>query len=158
MKTKISLLTLIFILCFTLSCTRKVDSETEKSNVEKTVKEFYRSFEQKDIDLMSELMAHDESMLSFGTSIFDIHKSWMEWKENHMVQFEAFNEAKIKSKNLNVYLNQTGNVAWFADISDWILVVQKETIQMNDIRITGVLEKRNNIWKIVQIHASVPQR
>jgi len=156
MKTK-SLL-LISIFCFTLSCTPKVDPETEKSNVEKIVKELYQSYEQKDIDLMSEVMAHDESMLSFGTGISDIHKSWKEWKENHIAQFEAIDEAKINSKNLNVYLSRTGNVAWFADITDWTLVIQKETIQMNDVRITGVLEKRNNVWKIVQIHASVPQR
>jgi len=158
MNTKTLLLPLITILCFTLSCTQKVDPETEKTNVEKMVKELYQSYEQKDIDLMSELMAHDESMLSFGTGISDIHKSWSEWKENHLAQFEAIDEAKINSKNLNVYLSRTGNVAWFADITDWALVVQKETIQMNDIRITGVLEKRNNVWKIVQIHASVPQR
>jgi len=158
MKTKSLHLAFISIFCFTLSCTPKVNSEAEKSNVKKIVKELYQSFEQKDIDLMSEIMAHDESMLSFGTGISDIHKSWKEWKENHIAQFEAIDEAKINSKNLKVYLSQTGNVAWFADISDWTLVIQKETIQMNDIRITGVLEKRNNAWKIVQIHASVPQR
>jgi len=158
MRQNSLLITFLCFFGFTLSCAPKVDSEAEKSNVGKIVNELYQSFEQKDIDLMSDLMAHDESMLSFGTSITDIHKSWNEWKENHMAQFEAFDEAKINSKNLNVYLSRTGNVAWFADISDWTLVIQKETIQMNDIRITGVLEKRNNVWKIVQIHASVPQR
>jgi ketosteroid isomerase-like protein len=157
MKIKTLLLTGLSIFCFTLSCTYKADSETEKSDVEKIVKEFYRSFEQEDINLMSELMAHDESMLSFGTSISDLHRSWSEWKENHVAQFNAIDEAKINSKNLHVYLSRYGNVAWFADLSDWTLVIQNETIQMNDIRITGVLEKRDDVWKIVQIHASVPQ-
>ncbi len=139
------------------SCRQNTDPKTEQSAVTKTVSEFYRSFEEEDINLMSELMAHDESMLSFGTSIADLHNSWAEWKENHIAQFEAIDEANINSKNLHVYVSQTGSVAWFADVTDWTLVVQKETVQMNDIRITGVLEKRDNIWKIVQIHASVPQ-
>ncbi len=151
------LLTAMTLFCLTLSCTHKIDTDTEKSEVAKTVKVLYQSFEQKDINLMSEVMAHNESMLSFGTGITDVHKSWSEWEQNHLAQFQAFDNAKINTKSSNVYLSKTGNVAWFADVTDWTLVIHNETIEMNDIRITGVLEKRDNVWKIVQIHASVPQ-
>ena len=157
MNTKKSLFIALPILCLLLSCNDKVDSETEKSNVIEVVNGLYQSFEDKDIDLMSEVMAHDQSMLSFGTGISDLHNSWAEWRKNHIVQFKAFDKAKINSKNMNVYLSQNSNVAWFADVSDWTLIVENDTIEMKDIRITGVLEKRNNVWKIVQIHASVPQ-
>ena len=157
MNTKKSLFIALPILCLLLSCTDKVDSETEKSNVIEVVNGLYQSFEDKDIDLMSEVMAHDQSMLSFGTGISDLHNSWAEWRKNHIVQFKAFDKAKINSRNMNVYLSQNSNVAWFADVSDWTLIVENDTIEMKDIRITGVLEKRNNVWKIVQIHASVPQ-
>ena len=157
MNTKKSLFIALPILCLLLSCTDKVDSETEKSNVIEVVNGLYQSFEDKDIDLMSEVMAHDQSMLSFGTGISDLHNSWAEWIKNHIVQFKAFDKAKINSKNMNVYLSQNSNAAWFADVSDWTLIVENDTIEMKDIRITGVLEKRNNVWKIVQIHASVPQ-
>lgn len=147
-------LSILFLL---FSCTTEVDSGTEKTDVIEAINQLYRSFEDKDIDLMSEVMAHDESMLSFGTGISDIHNSWSEWRENHKTQFEEFDKAEINSKKMNVYLSQNSDVAWFADVCDWILVIGNENIQMNDIRITGVLEKRNNSWKIVQIHASVPQ-
>ncbi|WP_242095128.1 nuclear transport factor 2 family protein [Aestuariivivens sediminicola] len=157
MNTKNLPLIALPILCLLFSCTPKVDSGTEKTNVIEAINRLYQSFEDKDIDLMSEVMAHDESMLSFGTSISDLHNSWSEWRNNHIAQFEAFDKAKITSKKMNVYLSHNSHVAWFADVSDWILIIDNENIQMNDIRITGVLEKRNNSWKIVQIHASVPQ-
>lgn len=157
MTTKNLLFITLPILCLFLSCTAKIDSETEKSDVKEAVNQLYQSFEDRDIDLMSEVMAHDESMLSFGTGISDLHKSWTEWRKNHIAQFEAFDKAKINSKTMNVYLSQNSNVAWFADVSDWTLIIDNENIQMKDIRITGVLEKRNKAWKIVQIHASVPQ-
>ncbi|MFH4969388.1 nuclear transport factor 2 family protein [Gaetbulibacter sp. M240] len=157
MKTKTMLLAILTLFYLTSSCTNKIDDQAEQSNVQKTIKKLYKSFEQKDINLMSEVMAHDESMLSFGTSISDVHMNWEEWKQNHINQFKAFDSAKINSKNLNVYLNQTGNVSWFADIGDWEIVMQSDTIQISDVRITGVLEKRDDLWKIVQIHASVPQ-
>ena len=157
MKTKNTLFIAVTLICLTLSCTPKTDSDTKKSEVTKTVNTFYQSFEEKDINLMSDVMAHDDSMLSFGTALFDIHKSWTEWKENHIAQFKAFDRATINSTNLNVYLSKNGNVAWFADITNWALVIENETIEINNVRITGVLEKRDNVWKIVQIHASVPQ-
>ena len=157
MNSKNLLFIALPILCLLFSCTSKVDPGTEKTDVIETINRLYQSFEEKDIDLMSEVMAHDESMLSFGTSISDLHNSWSEWRKNHIAQFEAFDKAEINSKKMNVYMSQNSDVSWFADVSDWILVIDNENIQMNDIRITGVLEKRNNSWKIVQIHASVPQ-
>lgn len=114
MKTKNSLFITLPILCLFLPCTPKVDSETEKSELTEAVNRLYKSFEDKDIDLMSEVMAHDESILSFGTGLSDLHNSWSEWTKNHIAQFEVFDKAKINSKNMNVYLSQNSNVAWFA--------------------------------------------
>lgn len=102
-------------------------------------------------------MAHDKSMLSFGTAPTEHHAGWTEWKTAHLEQFEAIDKADIRSKNLKVYISQTGDVAWFANVTDWTMVIQGEALVMHNVRITGVLEKRNSEWKIVQIHASVPQ-
>ena len=157
LKVNILFIAAITIACFSQSCAHKPDPEKEKSDVTSIIRSFYQSFEQEDMDLMSEVMAHDDSMLSFGTSLADLHEGWTEWKQNHLAQFEAIDKAKLNSKNLHVYLSQTGDVAWFADVTDWSLVVQGEMFLMKDIRITGVLEKRKDHWKIVQIHASVPQ-
>ena len=139
------------------ACTQKPTAVPDKSALVNIVHSFYQSFEQKDMALMADLMAHDESMLSFGTSAADIHHSWTGWKTNHLAQFEAIDTAVISSKNLQVYTSRDGGVAWFADVTDWDLVVQQDSIHMPGIRITGVLEKREQDWKIVQIHASVPQ-
>lgn len=157
MKNRSLVVAVFSLFIMLLSCKEQADLASEKSEVTKTIKEFYRSFEQEDMDLMSNLMAHDESMLSFGTSLEDHHNSWTEWKTNHLAQFEAIDKAKINSKTLEVYMSQSGTVAWFANVTDWSLVVQNEAIDIPSVRITGVLEKRNEDWKIVQIHASVPQ-
>ncbi|MGJ5640559.1 nuclear transport factor 2 family protein [Formosa sp. S-31] len=42
-------------------------------------------------------------------------------------------------------------------MTDWSLILLGDALKLNDIRITGVLEKRNKSWAIVQIHASVPR-
>ncbi|HPG12408.1 MAG TPA: nuclear transport factor 2 family protein, partial [Chitinophagaceae bacterium] len=80
-----------------------------------------------------------------------------EWEKSHLAQFEAIDKAKLTSKDLTVFLSKSGDVAWFSDITDWNLVIQNDSLDINNIRITGVLEKRDAEWKIVQVHASVPQ-
>ena len=157
MKTKNLPLISLSILFLLFSCQTQIDLDTEKKEVKATANKLYRSFENKDIELMSAVMAHDDSMLSFGTGISDLHNNWSEWKQNHIAQFEAFDKAEINSKNMQVYLSKNSNVAWFADVTDWVLFIDNDKIPMNEIRITGVLEKRNDSWRIVHIHASVPQ-
>ncbi|EID73880.1 nuclear transport factor 2 family protein [Imtechella halotolerans] len=158
MKIEGKLFILVTVLYVAFSCTPSIDTEMEQSKVVDAVHTLYTSFEEKNMTLMSEVMAHDDNMRCFGTDISEVHRSWSQWKQSHMAQFSSFDKAEIKSKDLEVYLSKAGNVAWFSDITDWTLIIQSEPIQMSDIRITGVLEKRDTVWRIVQIHASVPQR
>jgi ketosteroid isomerase-like protein len=58
---------------------------------------------------------------------------------------------------LAVFISETGDVAWFSDITNWKFKIRDNSIKLNNVRITGVLEKRKGRWKIVQVHASAPQ-
>ena len=139
------------------ACHNRADNSAEKANATRVIREFYTSFENEDIKKISEVMAHDDDMLSFGTGLSEHHSGWKAWEQSHMAQFAQFDDPKILSKNLHVYLSEKGEAAWFADVSDWTLKVQGEAVSISNVRITGVLEKRSGAWKIVQIHASVPQ-
>jgi len=157
MKTKSLLFSLLSLLLFSLSCTKKTNPEVEKAIVTKTVQELYEAYEKEDMALMEKIMAQDEDMVNFGTEITEHEVGWIIWKSNHQAQWEVIDMSKITSKDLTVFMNETANTAWFSDITDWFLIIQNEAINLNTIRITGVLEKRGNQWKIVQVHASVPQ-
>ena len=152
-----SLLALLTCSLMCISCNQPADLTAEKEAVTQTIKQFYQSFESEDINLMSSVMAHDDDMLSFGTALGDLHESWGMWEKAHLAQFEALDDIVLTSKNLHVYTNPSATTAWFADVSDWSLAVQGEPLSLNNVRITGVLDKREGAWKIVQIHASVPQ-
>ena len=50
-----------------------------------------------------------------------------------------------------------GTVAWFSEVLDVkVVVATGEAVELEGTRFTGVLEKRNGNWVLVQIHASVP--
>ena len=53
-------------------------------------------------------------------------------------------------------VHSSGEIAWVREIADWHVSVGGERIEVNDMRITGVLEKRDGAWLIVQMHVSVP--
>lgn len=47
--------------------TTNVDKEAEKANVKKVLDQFIQSVEKEDMDLVSNIVAHDNDMINFGT-------------------------------------------------------------------------------------------
>ena len=129
----------------------------EKSNVTNVIHKLYESYQTEDMELHATVMAQDKDMVNFGTDIAEHHVGWEAWKESHIAQWEAIDKTEISSTDLTVFLAETGNVAWFSDITNWSIVVQGDTLNINNARLTGVLEKRGDKWKIVQIHVSIPK-
>lgn len=109
-----------------------------------------------DLELLSKIMAHDADMENLGT---DAVKRWVGWealKESIQKQFDSFEDSKISLKDQVIKVHNSGNVAWFSEVTEWSLVAQGQQVRIEGFRFTGVLEKRNSNRVIVQFHASVP--
>jgi len=151
---------LIFILLFLsviFSCSKKGNVVSQKSDVTEVITKLFTSCELEDMELLSSIVAHDEDIVCFGISLAEHHVGWEEWKTSLMEQWAAIDETKIISTDLAVFISETGEVAWFSDISNWKFKINDNSMKLNNVRITGVLEKRKGQWKIVQVHASAPQ-
>ena len=148
----------VLIAFFTgFSCSTNIDLSSEKTAVKDVIHKLLESYELEDMDLHASIMAQDEDMVNFGTDVAEHHIGWEAWKESHLAQWAAIDKTEITSTDLVVSLAETGNVAWFSDITNWTLIIQSDTMTVNNVRFTGVLEKREEKWKIVQVHASIPQ-
>jgi len=149
---------LIFILLFLsviFSCSKKGNVVSQKSDVTEVITKLFTSCELEDMELLSSIVAHDEDFVCFGTSLTEYHVGWETWKTSLLKQWAAIDETKIISADLAVFISETGEVAWFSDISNWKFKINDNSMKLNNVRITGVLEKRKGRWKIVQVHASV---
>ena len=71
-------------------------------------------------------------------------------------QFASFDKTRLIVKDQVIKVNPSGNTAWFSEIVDWDVVADGQPTHIDGSRITGVLEKRNGTWLIVQFHVSVP--
>lgn len=55
-----------------------------------------------------------------------------------------------------IRLSDSGNTAWFTEEFDLFTMAEGIPVRLSDLRLSGVLEKRDGEWVIVQLHTSVP--
>lgn len=135
--------------------TPKVDLEAEKAQVKMVVDQMARAMETEDVEMISTIVAHDADMVNFGTDAAERWVGWEVLKASIEQQFAAFEEQKVSVRDQVIKVGSGGAVAWYSQIMDWSLTAGGETVNLEGMRATGVLEKRNGKWLIVQMHFSV---
>ena len=159
MKQTITILFLSFIL---FSCQNKtdietVDVETEKAIIEKTIKNTIAWAKDKDTSLLYSIIANDENYIEVHpentvvkgiTQFREAERFWLDPRFKH-IGFETW--------DININISQDRTVAWYYcmlnDINDW----DGQSVSWENTRWTGVLEKRNGSWRMVQMHFSYPK-
>ena len=112
----------------------------------------------KDFDLLFSVVAQDADFFIFhpdskSTIVsFDAFKSFAErsWTT------PSFKATRFEVKELKIHLSTSGNMAWYScyldDFGEW----DGKEVGWTNARWTGVLEKRDGKWLIVQMHFSFP--
>ncbi len=158
---------LVFSIGFALSCKKaeKVEAEEAVSAVDlaaakvavnSVLDQWIRMVDTENPELFSKLVAHDPDMVSFGS---DAAERWVGYEsaQNAMKKvFESVEESKGTSRERVIVVHKSGEVAWWSELWDWTGKAQGESFALEGSRLTGVMEKRNGNWVIVQVHASVP--
>lgn len=156
-------ITILVIGLFMIACTKTdktpaVDLETEKSVIEETIKNTIAWVKDKDTSLLYSIIADDENYLEVhpedavvkGIKQFkEAERFWLDQRFKH-VSFETW--------DMHISISQDGNVAWYYcmlnDMNDW----EGQSVSWENTRWTGVLEKREGNWRMVQMHFSYPEK
>lgn len=129
-------------------------SESEKLLVEKAIHNCIGWAKNKDINLLYNTILNDSTFL-------EVHPN-----DNVVLGFEEFKKAekfwispdfkavRYEIRDLKINFSKSGNVAWFFcmldDINEW----KGQPANWENTRWTGVLEKREGKWLLVQQHFS----
>jgi hypothetical protein len=110
----------------------------------------------KDRALQESTMAHDPDLFYFWTDSSSTVVGW----EQHAKLFDLWMGPRFKATltevhDLRIHFSRTGDVAWYSAMLDDLGELDGKPVGARDIRWTGVLEKRNGRWVIVQMHASL---
>jgi hypothetical protein len=152
----VMVLTAGMVVCILIGCARNVDVAVEKTKVDTVLDQNIQVIETEDVDLLSKIFAHDADMVIFGTDAAERVVGYNALKSVMKAQFESTEETRLSVKDRIIKIHESGRVAWFSEIIDWHIVSQGQTVNLEGVRGTGVLECRNGKWIVVQLHYSVP--
>ncbi|MCK4568747.1 MAG: nuclear transport factor 2 family protein [Bacteroidales bacterium] len=159
---KLKILIIPFILAGMIGCVPQaekcpeVDFDKELSEIRSVLEQYELARESEDFSTVEQIWASDSTIILFGTE-----------GDEQMVGFTAINKAMSRQFNeventliniseQKIKISKDGNVAWFSQVLDYNFNYQGEYMTFEGIRSTGVMEKRDGIWKLVQGHLSVP--
>ena len=151
---------LLFIVCFfivLISCYKEKDSfniEVEKQLVEKAIHNSIGWAKDKDIDLLYSIIANDTNYIEVDPNNRVVY-GFQEFKKAEGFWMSSdFKAISYKIKDIKITFSKSGRVAWFfcmlGDINEW----KGQPANWENTRWTGVLEKREDNWIIVQMHFS----
>ena len=125
---------------------------TNLINAYRTVTEYFDALVSGDVERLTGMMSTAEFYVKIGTDVNEViegGENALEYYSHHAGCAEDFS---IRFEKLDV--QERGNVAWFYTRQRWCLKwcgIREEL----GMRMTGVLEKDDECWRFVQIHASV---
>lgn len=142
----------------TIMYAQVVECDSQKTNdlkaVEQAIHNVFDWAVNKDFDLFFQTIANDSNFISvtpynrvkFG--IKDVKKDSAFWGSPH------FKAIRHEVRDLRIQFSNSGDVAWFYCLVDDINEWKGEPANWENVRWTGVLEKREGKWRVVQQHFS----
>jgi uncharacterized protein (TIGR02246 family) len=132
----------------------KADTKTENA-VMNTIKKCFEAFGRRDLDAMLAFFAPDPDVVVIGTGKDEKGIGFTQIKAIFERAFAQFNEASFEFGWHSVSV--AGPLAWLAtDVSYHVKAGDRESNRQ--IRLTGIMEKREDRWLILQSHDSAPDR
>ena len=133
-----------------------VELEAEKEKVALVLEKYVIANEKQDMDLVHEIWAPYPDIVVFGTNSDEKLIGWESIRDALQRQFNTFEDTYISVRDQVIKINETGNTAWFSEVMNYNYIYNGEAKQFEGLRFTGVLEKTNGDWYIVQSHVSIP--
>ena len=152
-----SLLVLTCLFYALFSCNSVDDSlniEKEKQLVEKAINNSIGWAKTKNLNLLYSVIANDTNYLEIHPNN-KVVKGFKEFTKAEAFWMNSdFKAIRYEIKDLKIHFSKSGDVAWFFGMLDDINEWKGQPASWENTRWTGVLEKRNSNWMIVQMHFS----
>ena len=154
LRSQFGLLCVLLILAACQRANDAFNAEVEKSWVEKAINDCIGWAKDKNIQQLYGVIANDSNYLEVDPED-RVVKGFQEFRKSEKGWMNPdFKAIRYDIKDLKIDFSKSGDVAWFYcmlnDINEW----KGQPACWENTRWTGVLEKRNNNWIIVQMHFS----
>jgi len=152
-------LSVILFVIFIVSCQKKrlFTHNAEYEVVEQTIHNVIGWALEKDFDLFFNTIANDSNFIS--VTPYDRVKFGVDDVKNDTAFWASPNFKAVGHEihDLRINFSKSGEVAWYYCVLDDYNTWQDQPANWEKVRWTGVLEKRNGRWRVVQQHYSWPK-
>lgn len=132
------------------------EMSAEQVEVKEVVDRFGRMWEDEDMVTFDEVIARDSNMVIIGTDTAEYIVGYESFRALREQQYASFDNVDFHVTDQHIGVSSNGMAAWFTERFDLYTVAEGRSITLKNLRLSGVLEKRDGTWKIVQLHTSVP--
>ena len=147
-------LCVLMISCSNHNSLKQPDMETELNAVKASIHGAIGWAKDKDFNLLYGIIANDSNYLEVDPNP-GIIKGISQFRKNESFWGSPdFKAVRYDIRDLTINLSQKGDVAWYYCILDDINEWKGKPAEWRNTRWTGVLEKRDGKWVIVQMHFS----
>ena len=156
---KFSSLFIVFSILFLVSCSnrdKKINIADETIAIEQLLENYIIANETQDYNLIESIWSPESDIILYGTDSHERLVGWTNIRNAFKEQFGQIEETYISASDQFIKINCTGNTAWFAEALSYNFMYKGEAKKFEGLRFTGVVEKTDGQWKIVQAHLSVP--
>lgn len=134
----------------------EVDFDKELSDIRTVLEQYELARESEDFATVENLWASEADIVLFGTEGDEQLVGIESIKKAMSRQFDEVENTLINISDQKIRINREGTTAWFSEVLDYNFIYLGENMAFEGIRFTGVLEKYDGKWKLVQGHLSVP--
>ena len=128
--------------------------EQEKLAVEQTICNSIGWAKNKDFNLLHKTIANEEEYLEVHPED-KVVKGFTEFKKSEeFFKSDHFRAIGYKIDDMQITLSQNQDVAWWYCILDDMNEWKGQSCSWMNVRWTGVLEKKDDRWQIMQMHFS----
>ena len=128
----------------------------EKMEIERVIKSSITWAANKDKALLYSCMVNDSTLFYFSPDNAGTIRGFDEFTQlvDRLFMNPAFRAVKADFKQMRIELSNGGDCAWWScyldDYNEW----NGQPANWENVRWTGVLEKRDGSWRIMQMHFS----
>lgn len=133
-----------------------IDVDAERAVIKQVIKDSIGWAKNKDTDLLYSCFADDENLFWFTPEAGGTTHGFESFRNTVEGVFlnDAFKAVRFEVRDMKINLSRSGDVAWYScmldDENEW----NGQPASWLNTRWTGVLEKREGKWMIVQMHFS----
>ena len=130
-----------------------VDMATVELEVKDVIATTLNFFQTGNIEDAKAVFSNDAVLI--GTDEAEFLTGWEEIEPSIIAQLAVIKDAKFDTRNLNITISNSGDMASYTSIIDFSFTAGGEAGSLKNVRYSGVIKKMDGVWKTTQVHWSI---